>query len=457
MELPKNITQIGETNPYCKVYVEDYVISYIKQLNQYANEKEMAVALYGVRKEEAGITYLFLYGASRLVFLQKECRHLSQAVLQEAEKQRKKFFPDTVFLGYRLLDGEMIEGFHICEQGVCRYVGGYAQFYEKNDAMLAFMLEERQEASKPEIVDQEKYNVVKRRQEERRALAEEKSGHAILQRRKAARTEEAASQPAGANARLKGMRLTAAAVFTLLCATGLAAMGNGEKLEEWQTAVRQLMENMSEQQLPDAVQVSNGTAQVGTIVAEDRLNDAILNENAAANSEPADPVQSSGQGTPQDPGQSSGQGTPQDPVQSSGQGTSQDPEQSSDENGSQTGENADGNSAGQEQGQPPSREPESGEGTGQQGEGSDNRQEPTDQMPQDNEGQAAPDNQTQETKPAAGPTAELDSYIVQKGDTLIGICVKRYGSDTRVSEICSLNNIENPDDIKVGEKIFLPQ
>jgi len=457
MELPKNITQIGETNPYCKVYVEDYVISYIKQLNQYANEKEMAVALYGVRKEEAGITYLFLYGASRLVFLQKECRHLSQAVLQEAEKQRKKFFPDTVFLGYRLLDGEMIEGFHICEQGVCRYVGGYAQFYEKNDAMLAFMLEERQEASKPEIVDQEKYNVVKRRQEERRALAEEKSGHAILQRRKAARTEEAASQPAGANARLKGMRLTAAAVFTLLCATGLAAMGNGEKLEEWQTAVRQLMENMSEQQLPDAVQVSNGTAQVGTIVAEDRLNDAILNENAAANSEPADPVQSSGQGTPQDPVQSSGQGTPQDPVQSSGQGTSQDPEQSSDENGSQTGENADGNSAGQEQGQPPSREPESGEGTGQQGEGSDNRQEPTDQMPQDNEGQAAPDNQTQETKPAAGPTAELDSYIVQKGDTLIGICVKRYGSDTRVSEICSLNNIENPDDIKVGEKIFLPQ
>ena len=288
-------------------------------------------------------------------------------------------------------------------------------------------------------------------------MAEEKSGHAILQRRKAARTEEAASQPAGANARLKGMRLTAAAVFTLLCATGLVAMGNGEKLEEWQTAVRQLMENMSEQQLPDAVQVSNGTAQVGTIVAEDRLNDAILNENAAANSEPADPGQSSGQGTPQDPGQSSDQGTPQDPGQSSGQGTPQDPEQSSGENGSQTGENADGNSAGQEQGQPPSREPESGEGTGQQGEGSDNRQEPTDQMPQDNEGQAAPDNQTQETKPAAGPTAELDSYIVQKGDTLIGICVKRYGSDTRVSEICSLNNIENPDDIKVGEKIFLPQ
>ncbi|MCI9232689.1 MAG: peptidoglycan-binding protein, partial [Lachnospiraceae bacterium] len=43
MELPKNITQIGETNPHCKIYVEDYVISYIRQLNQYAREKGLAV------------------------------------------------------------------------------------------------------------------------------------------------------------------------------------------------------------------------------------------------------------------------------------------------------------------------------------------------------------------------------------------------------------------------------
>ena len=104
MQLPKIVTQIGESNPHCKVYVEDYVISYMKQLNQYARDKSMAVGLYGVRKEEAGVTYLFFYGAGRLNFLQKECRHLSQAVLQEAEKQRKRYFQDYVFLGYRLLD-----------------------------------------------------------------------------------------------------------------------------------------------------------------------------------------------------------------------------------------------------------------------------------------------------------------------------------------------------------------
>ena len=460
MELPKNITQIGETNPHCKVYVEDYVISYIKQLNQYASEKEMAVALYGVRKEEAGITYLFLYGACKLVFLQKECRHLSQAVLQEAEKQRKRFFPDTVFLGYRLLDGEMIEGFHICEQSVCRYVEGYAQFYEKNDAMLAFMLEERQEASKPEIVDQEKYNMVKKRQEERRALAQEKSGQAMLSKRKISRLQESVPEAegtnpdantragtginAGANGKIRGMKLTVAAVFALLCVTGLAAMGDGERLDEWQMAIRQLMENMSQQQLPDAVQVSNGTAQVGTIVAEDRLNDAILNENAAA--DPALTESEEGQASvsgvsgaeegeqaEQQPGQGSVQG--QDQV--SGQGASRHPEQQNGENGQQPGEDSDSQQVPQAT-QPPAQDSDG-------------------QTAQDSDEQPVQDAQAEEAKPAAGPTAELVSYIVQKGDTLIGICVKRYGSDARVSEICSLNNIENPDDIKVGEKIFLPQ
>ena len=101
MELPKNITQIGETNPPCKIYVEDYVISYIRQLNQYAREKGLAVALYGTKREEGEITYLFLYGACKLNFLQRECRHLSQAVCQEVEKQRRKYFSDYVFLGYR--------------------------------------------------------------------------------------------------------------------------------------------------------------------------------------------------------------------------------------------------------------------------------------------------------------------------------------------------------------------
>lgn len=388
MELPKNITQIGEANPHCKIYVEDYVISYIKQLNQQAGEKGLAVALYGTKKEEAEITYLFLYGACRLSFLQRECRHLSQAVSQEAEKQRQKYFPEYVFLGYRLLDGEMIEGFHICEQNVCRYVEGYAQFYEKNDSMLALMLGERREEAKPEEVEQEKYDMVKKRQEERRALSEEKAGHFF-------RKKGPAGNPPSAS--LRNGKLAAAAVFVLLCVGGIATMGGGESLEQWRTAARQLVEGVSEKQLPDAVEVA-GSAQVGTIVAEDKLADAILKENESAAAPPETPDE--GQAASSESGE---QGTEADPPQPSPEATDQ-PVQTPE----------------------PTPEP---------------TVEPTPEPP---------------AQQAAAPAEELVSYIVQKGDTLIGICIRQYGSDARVAEICALNNIANPDDIKEGEKIFLP-
>ncbi len=183
MELPKNITQIGEINSRCKIYVEDYVVSYMKQLNKTAMDKETAVALYGIKKEEADITYLFLYGASSLNFLQKESRHLSQAVMQEVEKQRKLYFSGYEFLAYVMLRGEAPEGFYVYEQGICRYIAGYAGFFEKNDSMLAFMVAGRKEDVPPEVVEQEKYEMVRRRQEERRALSEARGGHARQLRR----------------------------------------------------------------------------------------------------------------------------------------------------------------------------------------------------------------------------------------------------------------------------------
>lgn len=394
MELPKNVTQIGETNPYCKIYVEDYVISYLKQLNRHAGDKQLAVALYGVRKEEAGIDYLFLYGACKLNFLQRECRHLSQAVLQEVEKQRKRYFSEYIFLGYRLLDGEMVEGFHICEQGVCRYVEGYAQFYEKNDSMLSFMLDERQGETPPEEVDREKYDMVKKRQEERRASAENKDGLIVRYRRRETREKAGTSK-----SQLRNMQLTAAVAFVLLGAVGLTIMSNGEKAGDWKTAVRQLLEGMTEKQLPDAVEVVNNSVQPGVIVAEDKLTDAILKENAAAASDGA------GEGL-QDETQPSGTAPDVQIPEGTEQPAEPDPTQ------------------------PPQSTPTP-------------TQEPTPEPPQ----------QPAETEP---PAAEPTSYTVQKGDTLIGICIKKYGSDARVAEICSLNNIHNPDDIKEGAKILLP-
>lgn len=397
MELPKNITQIGEANQGCKIYVEDYVISYIKQLNGHALDKSLAVGMYGVRKEEAGITYLFFYGACKLNFLQRETRHLSQAVLQEAEKARKKYFAEYEFLGYQMLNGEMVEGFQVYEQGVCRYIAGYAQFYEKNDCMLQFMLAERQEEVKPEEFDQEKYEVVKRRQEERRQKAGAASGYRENRRAMAERS----AKPA--DTKLRQMKLTAAAVFALLCVAGLTTLNSGEKLGELQAAARQMMDEITSRQLPDAIPVTNGSVQVGTIVAEDKLADAIRKENEAA-------AEQAGGQAPEELPQPADEAEPT----------------------AVPGET-------QEAAAEPTAEP---------------TPEPTPEITPAPTPEPTPE-ATPEPTPV--PTPAPASYTIQKGDTLIGICMTKYGSDERVAEICALNHISNPDDIKIGQKILLPQ
>lgn len=381
MELPKNITQIGEANHRCKIYVEDYVISYMKQLNHLARDKDMAVALYGVRKEEGEVSYLFLYGASKLNFLQKETRHLSQAQQQEIERCRERYFQNYTFLGYRLLNGEMIEGFHVCEQGICRYISGYAQFYEKNDSMLAYMLDVREE-KQPEEVNREKYDAVKKKQEERRILYEDHK----IQKAVPPKTQ-------GGSGSLRGMRFAVVAVFAALCFVGLRAINGGGNMEDLQAMAQQVINDVMEQQIPDATDEAETVEQVDTLVAEDKLAEAILQENEV---------------------------TPMEETVVSGESTEMSVQQ-----------------------------PETAQVSAQ----AVSEVEP--------EVDAEIETEVETTVVEAETVAEqiektAKSYTIKEGDTLIGISVLNYGSDGKVAEICSLNQINNPDDIKVGQKILLP-
>lgn len=386
MELPKNITQIGESNRRCKIYVEDYVISYMKQLNMVARDKDMAVALYGIHREENDVSYLFLYGACKLTFLQRETRHLSQAQQQEIERYRTKYFPEYSFLGYRLLNGEMIEGFHVCEQGICRYIEGYAQFYEKNDSMLAYMLDAREEVQ-PEVVNQEKYEAVKKKQEERRLLHEESKLQKTV-------------SPGNAGS-IKGMRVAVVAVFAILCLIGLTSMNGEHKIKDLQAVARQVIDDAMKQQIPDAIQTN-------TLIAEDKLAEAVFQENAAES------VQTSGTVMPEPV-------SAEETVATSETETTDVSEEVTETESTNVSENEEDLSATETE----ERQTEATENV--------DVSDATDMS-----------------------DAQPVSYTIKEGDTLIGISLRNYGSDTRVGDICSLNQIINPDDIKVGQKILLP-
>ena len=51
---------------------------------------------------------------------------------------------------------------------------------------------------------------------------------------------------------------------------------------------------------------------------------------------------------------------------------------------------------------------------------------------------------------------KYEEYVVKNGDTLISICKAKYGSLSKVEEICTINNIKNADYIAPGQKLYLP-
>ena len=51
---------------------------------------------------------------------------------------------------------------------------------------------------------------------------------------------------------------------------------------------------------------------------------------------------------------------------------------------------------------------------------------------------------------------DYEEYTVKNGDTLVAICKTRYGSLTKMQEICTINNIKNADYIAPGQKLYLP-
>ncbi|MBR1855285.1 MAG: LysM peptidoglycan-binding domain-containing protein [Lachnospiraceae bacterium] len=400
MQLPKNITQIGEIDRDCKIYVEDYVVSYIKQLNGLAEDKDIAVSLYGRHEEENGTNYCFVYGACKLDFLQKEVRHLSQAQSQEIEKWRRKYFPELDFLGYRILNGEMIEGFHICEQDICRYVSGYAQFYEKNDAMLAYMLEVREE-SKPEQVDRQKYEEVKQRQEERRNNAE------VIP------LASLGGKVVPISARLQKMRLASVGVFALLCLFGIAAFR--ERVDE----------NAYDAYASTAVGGSAVTASEDkdVLVMEDKLEAALRGENeSAGNAETAE--------------------------------TNENSEEASAKSAEMTGGLGEASAESAEANNSEKTSDESAEMTGGSGETAAESAEANNSGEASEESAAA--NGSAEASAPAETAIQSGPYVIQPGDTLLAISKRRYGTTGKVSDICKANKISDPDDIKEGQVITLP-
>lgn len=176
MEIPKHTTQVGTIAASKKFYLEDYCISYMKQLcEEYPGERKQ-IALFGTMQRDKSIEYAFVYGASLLGRGKGRTDSLTNSQKEEAESFRKEFFEEYQLLGVVISNDLVNENIYWIGNGSKTIpMDGYYIFYDTNEAMLNFMMknqcEEREVDLDPVIVkkadmDREKRERAERQQQE---------------------------------------------------------------------------------------------------------------------------------------------------------------------------------------------------------------------------------------------------------------------------------------------------
>lgn len=261
MDIPKNTTQVGEVHGDYKVFIEDYVISYLKQLCRQEPDRKKRVAFYGIMRTEGKLQYFFLYGGSEVTRHGRTDTYLADQDYEEITWAGAKYFESYVPLGFITIEDELPEGIYLFLSGRETYVKGYHIFYEKNESMLAFMIhrqaaEEEKKSVEPRIREEHKEEPAQEpKQEQEPALARSQlnpvsPGRHPLRERKAAAVREENGNTG--EIRIFGIvKSAAAALFIVLCVTAISTMNGLGKIENLQNFFQKAFQTMTEKKLPD--------------------------------------------------------------------------------------------------------------------------------------------------------------------------------------------------------------
>lgn len=186
VKLPKNVRQIGAGGENKKIYVEDYVMTYIGKLWEKPPEESIIGVLLGKVKQSEGNTYIFTSGAIRVDSAVQTGKSIlfSDDTWTDIYETIKKYFNELEIVGWFLARNdsafEIDEGlykthidnfagmdklllladveekeaeFFLYDNGKLVKQGGYYVYYEKNEAMQEYMVEQKQGKSTEEQVD----------------------------------------------------------------------------------------------------------------------------------------------------------------------------------------------------------------------------------------------------------------------------------------------------------------
>ena len=405
LKIPKNVMQIGTGSPNVKLYMEDYVHTFLER----CQGKETCLA-FGQQEEKDGIRYYLIYGVEK----ETDFRRGNFPYFQKLERIGKIEKKEAA-VRFWTVRGEEIQ------------IGGYFIFYEQNEEMQAYMIAER-EQNRPAAVEEERVmEAISARREKRKAEAAADAARGI--------TASRASAPNTASGRktvLSRLGALKAAAPTLNAASRKTAFGTAYQARLGSTGA--LFPKLCRIGCLVLLLVLVGTALTSVNQYPDMkavsalLAGAVRNtKNETENTSPGLIVEETvGWNSSDEMAQSAAldEATQADDATGAANTAMDDEVTDNRTAGNVMTDNVTADSA---------------TADSQNAVATDADAAASDSFPQVQEALAHP-----------------ESYQVQKGDSLIAISRRFYGTDEKVIEICRLNNIKDPNQIQPGQNILLP-
>ena len=172
-KLPKNIRQIGERDTVLRLYVEDYVNTYLKRLKPGAGQSLRVGLLLGSREIHEDMPYVFVDGAMEMELLPQDGEKVvfTEEAWKKAYQQVETMFPRRTVQGWFLCAGEGVtlsplnywrqhsqyftgknqlmylnsgldgeEAVYITSSDGFYQLRGYSIYYERNQLMQDYMI-----------------------------------------------------------------------------------------------------------------------------------------------------------------------------------------------------------------------------------------------------------------------------------------------------------------------------
>lgn len=410
LKIPKNVMQIGTGSPNVKLYMEDYVHTFLER----CQGKETCLA-FGQQEEKDGIRYYLIYGVEK----ETDFRRGNFPYFQKLERIGKIEKKEAA-VRFWTVRGEEIQ------------IGGYFIFYEQNEEMQAYMIAEREQSRPADVEEERVMEAISARREKRKAEAAADAARGI--------TASRASAPNTASGRktvLSRLGALKAAAPTLNAASRKTAFGTAYQDRLGSTGA--LFPKLCRIGCLVLLLVLVGTALTSVNQYPDMkavsalLAGAVRNtKNETENTSPGLIVEETvGWNSSDEMAQSAAldEATQADDATGAANTAMDDEVTDNRTAGNVMTDNATADSA----------TADSATVDSQNAVTTDADAAASDSFPQVQEALAHP-----------------ESYQVQKGDSLIAISRRFYGTDEKVIEICRLNNIKNPNQIQPGQNILLP-